>query len=169
MTQTVPRGRRAAIALLASYLLALTIAAVSAGRAATRPDGHLRTVGYGQVRFDGLGPEAWAARYRQAHRRLAAMRRRYAGELQLLAERPRTAIALMFGPYAGQALTVSSCEAGPKLSTRAHNGQHLGLFQMGRRERQLYGDGSSALAQARAAYVYFVVSGRDWSPWTCKP
>jgi hypothetical protein len=40
---------------------------------------------------------------------------------------------------------------------------------MGSSERQLFGHGVSALAQARAAYRYFVRSGRDWSPWSCKP
>ena len=34
---------------------------------------------------------------------------------------------------------------------------------------RLFGHGPTALAQAQAAYRYFVRSGRDWSPWSCKP
>lgn len=30
-------------------------------------------------------------------------------------------------------------------------------------------NGSTALAQVRAAYRYFLASGADWSPWECKP
>jgi hypothetical protein len=82
---------------------------------------------------------------------------------------PIEAIRLMFGPYANQAIRVVNCETGGTFDPDARNGQYLGLFQMGTRERALYGDGPTPLEQARAAYVYFVVSGRDWSPWSCKP
>ena len=51
----------------------------------------------------------------------------------------------------------------------AQNGQYLGLFQMGSSERRLFGHGETAHQQALAAHRYFVVSGRDWSPWSCKP
>ncbi len=75
-------------------------------------------------------------------------------------------IQYVFGPYAAQAYRVSSCEG---TSVWSHNGQYLGIFQMGSFARSLYGHGSTYLAQARAAYRYFVASGRDWSPWQCKP
>lgn len=84
-----------------------------------------------------------------------------------LGRSPRAAICSVFGRYCRQALAVARCESG--LSTRARNGQYLGLFQMGRFERARYGHGETALAQARAAHHYFVASGRDWSPWQCKP
>jgi hypothetical protein len=80
---------------------------------------------------------------------------------------PEAAIRYVFGPYADQAIDVARCES--HLSTRAHNGQYQGLFQMGAHERAVYGDSSTALGQAQAAYRYFVASGRDWSPWSCKP
>jgi len=67
----------------------------------------------------------------------------------------------------GSALSVARCESG--LTTRARNGEYLGLFQMGSTERRLFGHGATAIAQARAAHRYFVYSGRDWSPWSCKP
>lgn len=74
----------------------------------------------------------------------------------------------VFGPrYCSQALRVARCESG--LSVYAHNGQYLGLFQMGSTARRLFGHGSSALEQAKAAHKYFVASGHGWGPWSCKP
>ena len=76
-------------------------------------------------------------------------------------------ICKVFGRYCKQALAVSWCES--KWYIWAQNGQYLGLFQMGSSERRIYGHGPGAWAQARAAHRYFIASGRDWSPWTCKP
>jgi hypothetical protein len=84
-----------------------------------------------------------------------------------LSRSPAKAICHVFGSYCRQALQVARCESGSR--TGAQNGQYLGLFQMGSSARQLYGHGGSALDQAKAAYQYFVRSGRDWSPWSCKP
>jgi hypothetical protein len=80
---------------------------------------------------------------------------------------PQSVIRLVFGTYGGQALAVAWCES--RWSTTAANGQYLGLFQMGSSERARYGHGPTAVEQARAAYRYFIASGRDWSPWSCKP
>ena len=80
---------------------------------------------------------------------------------------PVQAIRRVFGSYWSQALAVARCESG--LATWAQNGQYLGLFQMGSSERSLYGHGPTAYAQVVAAHRYFVASGRDWSPWQCKP
>ena len=80
---------------------------------------------------------------------------------------PRVAICHVFGSYCRQALAVSHCES--RLHTTARNGQYLGLFQMGSNERRLFGHGPSAVEQATAAHRYFIASGRDWSPWSCKP
>lgn len=82
---------------------------------------------------------------------------------------PISAIYHVFKNYGIEALAVASCESGGTFSTRAHNGQYLGMFQMGDYARQLYGHGDTALQQARAAHRYFVASGKDWSPWSCKP
>src|SRR5215813_946430 len=76
-------------------------------------------------------------------------------------------IRQVFGGYGSQAVRVASCESG--LSTWAHNGQYLGLFQMGYYARAKYGHANDAWTQSRAAYRYFRDSGRDWSPWSCKP
>ena len=78
-----------------------------------------------------------------------------------------TAAVVAFGEYAGQALAVAKCESGH--SPNAQNGQYLGAWQMGSSERDLFGHGSDFLSQAMAANRYFVLSGRDWSPWSCKP
>lgn len=80
---------------------------------------------------------------------------------------PETAIEYVFGEYAEQAKAVSWCES--HYHTSATNGQYLGMFQMGSSERALYGHDDTALGQAKAAHRYFVASGRDWSPWSCKP
>ena len=80
---------------------------------------------------------------------------------------PRAAICDVFGRYCKQAVAVAWCES--RLTTTAQNGQYLGLFQMGSYARQLFGHGRSARDQAAAAHEYFVRSGRDWSPWSCKP
>ena len=100
----------------------------------------------------------------------AARRKRRTEQRQLmvrLSSSPAKAICHVFGRYCDQALQVARCESGYR--TSAQNGQYQGLFQMGSGERQLFGHGVSALQQARAAYRYFVRSGRDWSPWSCKP
>ena len=81
--------------------------------------------------------------------------------------RAKPIICKVFGPHCQEALNVAWCES--KWYVWAQNGQYLGLFQMGSWERRTYGHGSGAWAQARAAYRYFVASGRDWSPWACKP
>lgn len=97
------------------------------------------------------------------HRRIAARRQalsRTAGSVPQI-------ICRVFGRYCSQALTVARCESG--LSPYAVNGQYFGLFQMGSSERSIYGDGRTAYAEAGAAFRYFVASGRDWSPWACKP
>ena len=100
-------------------------------------------------------------------RRMAATAKRK--ELRFLASlrTPEKAICHVFGSYCDQALQVARCESG--LRTSAENGQYLGMFQMGSNERALFGHGTSALEQAKAAHRYFVRSGRDWSPWSCKP
>jgi hypothetical protein len=94
---------------------------------------------------------------RTESRRLAAVR----------ATTPQAAICRVFGSHCRQALAVSRCESG--LQIEAQNGQYLGLFQMGSSERRIFGHGASAAEQAKAAHRYFVASGRDWSPWSCKP
>ena len=124
------------------------------------------TVRLGLAKRHLAATQARAARTRA----LVARRKRESERRQLmatLARSPRKAICHVFGTYCTQALQVARCESGYR--TSAQNGQYLGIFQMGSSERRLFGHGASALAQARAAHRYFVRSGRDWSPWSCKP
>lgn len=96
------------------------------------------------------------AKYEQYVKRQAALMRD-----------PEAAICSVFGTYCSQAKTVAWCEG--KYDPNAHNGQYLGTFQMGKHERATYGHGSTVIEQARAAFRYFVATGKDWSPWECKP
>lgn len=101
-------------------------------------------------------------------RSAALSRKRLARRLAVAKpETPQAVICRIFGSYCGQALRVSQCESG--FRTDAQNGQYLGLFQMGTSERRIFGHGTSAEEQAKAAHRYFLASGRDWSPWSCKP
>ena len=78
------------------------------------------------------------------------------------------AICDVFGErHCADALEVSWCES--RFDTDARNGQYRGLFQLGSWERRTFGHGSTAYAQARAAKRYFVRTGSDWSPWSCRP
>lgn len=103
-------------------------------------------------------------RLRFHQRQLKAVRGRYEAQMS-----PVEAICHVFGPYCSQALAVTRCESGHARTPRAVNGQYLGMFQMGSYARARYGHGPTPIEQARAAYRYFVDSGRDWSPWSCKP
>jgi hypothetical protein len=100
------------------------------------------------------------------YRRLLRLREDRLRARRLKAASPRVAICRAFGRYCEQAVSVAYCES--RLSTRARNGQYLGLFQMGANERRLFGHGDTAHEQAVAAHKYFVSSGRDWSPWGCR-
>jgi hypothetical protein len=120
----------------------------------------------------GLAQRTLAATRAKAARARAELARREAEErherlLVDLARSPEKAICHVFRSHCQDALRVARCESGHQVT--AQNGQYLGLFQMGSSERRLFGHGPTALEQARAAYRYFVLAGRDWSPWSCKP
>lgn len=91
----------------------------------------------------------------------------HCGQLATPEGRAKCVIMIVFGRYGNAAVSVARCES--TLRTTAENGQYKGLFQMGSNERSTYGHGPSARVQSLAAYRYFVASGRDWSPWECKP
>ena len=119
-----------------------------------------------QLRVHTLSPAR--AQQRIAAVNIALARRVQARRLAAVeAAMPQNVICRVFGDYCRQALAVSRCESG--LRTDAQNGQYFGLFQMGSSERRLFGHGPSVAEQVTAAHRYFVASGRDWSPWSCKP
>lgn len=85
-------SRRAAVVLLTAFACFLVV--VTTAKAAllvgmmlggTDPhpddDGHQRTIGRGQVKFDGAGAERWALRFRREHRLVLALRRELASRL----------------------------------------------------------------------------------------
>jgi len=119
--------------------------------------------------------EAIGCSYLRWLRQRWAGRAIYAYRIVVTLRDPDFAIEYVFGSYASQAKRVAACESGDTdgdLSPSvvyASNGQYQGMFQMGSSERSIYGHGSTPVEQARAAYAYFVDSGRDWSPWACKP
>jgi hypothetical protein len=99
---------------------------------------------------------------------------RACGKVRYLNADPVRAIRYVFQRVAAaaQAIAVSSCETGGAFNTTATNGQFVNLFQMGYNERRRYGwhvAGSPPLDAAWPAFFYFIDSGRDWSPWSCKP
>ena len=81
----------------------------------------------------------------------------------------KQAIHHVFGPYGDEAVRVAWCES--RFSIWARNGQYAGLFQMGASERAHYVRARywGWWEQIRSAHRYFIASGRDWSPWSCKP
>jgi len=114
----------------------------------------------------------WDRRYDRRMKRLA--RQREANAVPAVPVSPSTDVVeiiySVFGAYGSQAVAVATCES--SLLTYAVNGEYVNIFQMGYEERQIYGwhvAGSPAIVAARAAFRYFVASGRDWSPWSCKP
>jgi hypothetical protein len=106
-------------------------------------------------------------RVRQLEKTIAVLRSKVRARdaRRFAAMPPKAAICSVFGSRCNEAVAVARCES--RLSTKAENGQYLGLFQMGSYERRLFGHGRSAREQAVAAHRYFLRSGRDWSPWSC--
>jgi hypothetical protein len=106
-----------------------------------------------------------------ATKRAIAVRVKHHAQVRRLAAvqaaTPQSVICRVFGDNCHDALAVSRCESGWR--TDAQNGQYLGLFQMGSNERRIFGHGPSAVEQAVAAHKYFIASGSNWGPWSCKP
>lgn len=64
---------------------------------------------------------------------------------------------------------IAECETGQTFNVWAGypDNKYWGLFQMGRRERDLYGHGWNLWAQAKAAHAYWKID-HSWSHWpTC--
>lgn len=126
----------------------------------------LRSPEHGQRARAGLATAR--AELPRIEREIATLRRQIAAreEKRLASLPPKRAICEVFDEHCDEALSVAWCES--RYQTTARNGQYLGLFQMGSSERRMFGHGPTAYEQSKAAYRYFVVSGRDWSPWGCR-
>jgi Lysozyme like domain len=130
---------------------------------------HRELLSTGEQRASARSGLAYAERRaRQLTQTVAALRAKVRKREtdQLASLPPKAAICAVFQDHCQEAVAVAWCES--HLQTTAQNGQYLGLFQMGSYERRLFGHGPSAHAQAVAAHRYFVRSGRDWSPWSCR-
>jgi hypothetical protein len=133
-------GRRPAILLLATVATVVLFAVVSAGRVlGVGKTEHERTVGYGQIRFDGAGPERWAARYRATRRQLVALRVELRRERRVLLQDPNVVEAINLAcatyGYCSTLWRVARCETHDTLLPAARNptpvgDEHAsGLFQ----------------------------------------
>lgn len=83
-----------------------------------------------------------------------------AAKAQLTTE-TRTAIRQVWGKDAWLGERIAWCES--RYRVYATNGQYLGVFQMGDRERAKYGFAWNPWTQAAGAYAYFLDAGT--SPW----
>lgn len=102
---------------------------------ATSKDGApRRVVGYGQIRYEGHGPEAWAQRARLWRAKYVATRRELLTQRQVLRHRPSVveAINLACATYGHcpELWRKARCETGGTFSPRAYNPSGAtGLFQ----------------------------------------
>ena len=67
--------------LAAALFAAVPATGLTAGQGGDDVGAHRREQGRGQVRFDGAGPERWAARWRRERRAASALRRQLAARL----------------------------------------------------------------------------------------
>jgi len=121
----------AAVLVLVAVLVAAAIAAVVA-TAAREPD---RTMGYGQIRFRGAGPERWAQRYRLEHKRRLELERELRAERRVLLSSPHVVEAInlaaaVYG-YGSTLWRKARCETGGTFSASSYNASSgaAGLFQ----------------------------------------
>ena len=144
----------------ALLVLVLALAACVAAWGARTPDplDGQRELGYGQVRFRGLGPERWAQRYRQERARVWALRAALTGRVDRIA-----------GIIAGLL-----CVHGYEGSWTANTGNgYYGGLQMDLSFQRAYGGRS---LQARGTADHWTVGEqlaagvqgyleRGWQPW----
>jgi hypothetical protein len=118
-------GHRLATVYLLALVLMLVLVATSRANLDPKTAHHHRVVGYGQIKFDGLGPEAWAQRAREWHHAYERQRR-----LTFAKPSVREAIDLSCATYGfcSSLWSKARCESG--FSPFAHNPSGAsGLFQ----------------------------------------
>ena len=138
-------SRLAAILLLGAFVFVVAFAVV----AYAGPFRHdVRTVGYGQIKYRGAGPERWAMRYRHARAELGGVRARLGGVRARLVEAHRRLRVerrvLLHSPTVREAINLAAatygygstlwrkadCETGGTFDPNAHNSSGAsGLFQ----------------------------------------
>lgn len=118
---------------------------------------------------------AWTAReQRQLTAEVHAREMEAAKLADPIGYRERYACAVWGAPWGSGScrfvLSVTHCEGGGYHWSRgdpehALNGQYVGAWQMGTRERSIYGDSPTFEGQTRAAHDYYLDAG--WRPWAC--
>jgi hypothetical protein len=145
-------SRRLAVVALTVYT---GLVAVATGTREPAGDGHTRTVGRGQIRFDGAGPELWASRFRRERRAVIALRHELAA---------KTARVVWL-------VDAFQCVHRHEGAWDANTGNgYWGGLQFGWREWQRFGgryapraDLAAPSEQIAAAIAYHAVSG--FYPW----
>jgi Transglycosylase-like domain len=155
--------RRAAAALVVAIYFGVVVIAVTATATADDnipprgdvSDKHRRVVGTGQIRFDGAGPERWAARYRRERRTVTKLR-------LLLAARVDRVVGMV---------AAFDCVHGYEGAWNANTGNgYFGGLQFGASEWRRFGgnfapraDLATPAQQIAAGIAYHAVAG--FSPW----
>jgi hypothetical protein len=156
-----------ALALLSAATLALGAAlGVAGGRdahAGSTTTSDARTIGYGQIRYAGAGPERWALRWRREHRKVARLQRRLQATGHVLPARGIVRDFLCV--YGGE-------NAGYGWSANTGNGYYGGLqmdldFQRtwGREFFAEWGTADHWPAEVQIAVAIRAYFHRGWQPW----
>jgi hypothetical protein len=128
-------SRRMVVALFlafAALAIITTSRATTAHRTAPHHDGHRRTIGHGQVAFDGHGGEWWAARARrnrleadELHEQLKDLRKSLRRQRRVLLSRPNVVEALNLAAatygYGPTLWRKARCETGGTFDPRSRN------------------------------------------------
>jgi len=152
---------KVAVLVLVLYLTAIAASVTRAGASSDTPD---RTLGWGQVRFEGLGPERWAQRYRREHERTLQLRHQLRHRWHPTVEYALRLASAVSGVPLGDLVAVSRCES--TFNPFASNGQYRGLFQL---HWAPFGFSPfDPIANALSAALTVRHDG-GWRQWECKP
>jgi len=152
---------KVAVLVLVLYLTALAASVTRAGASSKEPE---RTLGWGQVRFEGAGPERWAQRYRQEHERTLQLRHQLQHRWHPTVSYALRLASAVSGVPLSDLTAVSRCESG--FNPFATNGQYRGLFQMHWAPFGL--SPYDPIANALSAALTVVHDG-GWRQWECRP
>ena len=98
-----------------------------------------------------------------------------AGVLALGACSPQAYIDRVFGPAAGEATSVATCESGLDPNAVSPGGGNHGLFQINNVHRgtfeQVTGQPWTAVYDPyfNAVFAKWLYDQQGWQPWTCQP
>lgn len=150
-----------AVTVFTLYLTAFALAVTRAHASSEEPN---RTLGWGQVRFEGLGPERWAQRYRQEHERTLQLRAQLRHRWHPTVSYALRLASAVSGVPLSDLTAVSRCES--TFNPYATNGRYLGLFQL---SWSPFGFSPfDPIANALSAALTVRRDG-GWRQWSCRP